>query len=89
MENKTPSSSPAPLPPIPFNKPFIAGRELYHISQAVLSGHLAGNGAFTRKCQEFLETRYGVCGVFYEYMFYPGSKPEGIGAGWEKCEADG
>lgn len=45
--------------PIPFNKPFIAGRELYHISQAVLSGHLAGNGAFTRKCQEFLETHYG------------------------------
>ncbi|MDB5049472.1 MAG: dTDP-4-amino-4,6-dideoxygalactose transaminase [Fibrobacteres bacterium] len=47
--------------PIPFNKPFIAGRELYHISQAVLSGHLAGNGIFTRKCQEFLETTYG-CG---------------------------
>ncbi len=46
---------------IPFNKPFIAGKELYNISQAVLSGHLAGNGAFTRKCQEFLETRYG-CG---------------------------
>jgi dTDP-4-amino-4,6-dideoxygalactose transaminase len=46
--------------PIPFNKPFIAGRELYHISQAVLSGHLAGNGTFTRKCQAFLETRYGV-----------------------------
>ncbi len=46
---------------IPFNKPFIAGRELYFISQAVLSGHLAGNGTFTRKCQNFLETEYG-CG---------------------------
>src|SRR5688500_17545793 len=45
--------------PIPFNKPFIAGRELYHISQAVLSGHLAGNGIFTRKCQEYLEARHG------------------------------
>jgi dTDP-4-amino-4,6-dideoxygalactose transaminase len=56
MENK----AQPPLPPIPFNKPFIAGRELYHISQAVLSGHLAGNGAFSKKCQEFLETRYGV-----------------------------
>jgi dTDP-4-amino-4,6-dideoxygalactose transaminase len=49
------------LPPIPFNKPFIAGRELYHISQAVLSGHLAGNGIFTRKCQDWLQTRQG-CG---------------------------
>jgi dTDP-4-amino-4,6-dideoxygalactose transaminase len=60
MESKTPSSSSTRLPPIPFNKPFIAGRELYHISQAVLSGHLAGNGAFSKKWQDFLETRYGV-----------------------------
>lgn len=48
-----------PLAPIPFNKPFIAGKELYNISQAVLSGHLAGNGIFTRKCQEYLEARHG------------------------------
>lgn len=47
------------LPPIPFNKPFIAGRELYHISHAVLSGRLAGNGIYTRRCQEWLESRHG------------------------------
>ncbi len=47
--------------PIPFNKPFIAGRELYHISQAVLSGQLAGNGQFTKRCQEWIESRCG-CG---------------------------
>ena len=47
--------------PIPFNRPFIAGRELYHISQAVLSGQLAGNGDFTRKCQTWLEAHAG-CG---------------------------
>ena len=29
---------------IPFNKPFIAGKELYNIAQAVLKGHLAGDG---------------------------------------------
>ena len=33
---------------IPFNKPFIVGKELFYISQAVLDGHLAGNGAFTQ-----------------------------------------
>ncbi len=49
-------SAPAP---IPFNKPFIAGKELYNISQAVLSGHLAGNGVFTKKCQAWLETQTG------------------------------
>ena len=45
---------------IPFNKPFIVGNEIQNISKAVLSGQLAGNGAFTKKCQEFLETRYDV-----------------------------
>jgi len=50
-----------PPEPIPFNRPFIAGRELYHIAQAVLSGHLAGNGEFTRKCQGWLEAQAG-CG---------------------------
>jgi dTDP-4-amino-4,6-dideoxygalactose transaminase len=45
---------------IPFNKPFIAGRELYHIAQAVLSENLSGDGVYTRRVQEFLETRFGV-----------------------------
>ncbi len=44
---------------IPFNRPFIIGRELEYISQAVGSGHLAGDGAFTRKCQDWMEQRYG------------------------------
>ena len=44
---------------IPFNKPFIVGKELYYISQAVFEGHLAGDGAFTKKCHEWLEERFG------------------------------
>jgi dTDP-4-amino-4,6-dideoxygalactose transaminase len=31
---------------IPFNRPFIVGKELFYIAQAVLSGHLAGDGQF-------------------------------------------
>ncbi len=43
---------------IPFNKPFIVGKELAYIAQAVLvEAHLAGDGAFTRKCQAWLEQR--------------------------------
>ncbi len=42
---------------IPFNKPFIAGNELFYISQAVLKGHLAGNGHFGKLCQSFLESQ--------------------------------
>jgi dTDP-4-amino-4,6-dideoxygalactose transaminase len=43
---------------IPFNKPFIAGRELSYIARAVLAeGHLAGDGTFTRSSQAWLERR--------------------------------
>jgi dTDP-4-amino-4,6-dideoxygalactose transaminase len=44
---------------IPFNRPFIAGRELFYISQAVLGGHLAGDGKFSKLCQEWMEKRFG------------------------------
>jgi dTDP-4-amino-4,6-dideoxygalactose transaminase len=44
---------------IPFNKPFIVGKELYYISQAVLGGHIAGDGTFTKRCQRWLEEATG------------------------------
>ena len=44
---------------IPFNQPFLTGRETDYIRQAVESGKISGNGAFTQKCQRFLEQRYG------------------------------
>jgi len=44
---------------IPFNKPFLTGKEAHYIYQAVYTGKLSGNGVFTKKCQEFFETRYG------------------------------
>ncbi|MBF0406208.1 MAG: dTDP-4-amino-4,6-dideoxygalactose transaminase [Candidatus Riflebacteria bacterium] len=40
---------------IPFNRPFIAGKELFYISQAVLEGRLAGDGRFTKNCQKWIE----------------------------------
>jgi len=44
---------------IPFNRPFIVGKELYYIAQAVQSGHLAGDGGFTKKCNEWMEQKFG------------------------------
>jgi dTDP-4-amino-4,6-dideoxygalactose transaminase len=44
---------------IPFNKPFLTGRELDYIREAVSLGKISGNGEFTRRCQEFFEQRYG------------------------------
>lgn len=44
---------------IPFNKPFLTGKETQYIEQAVLSGKISGNGVFTKKCQQFFEEIYG------------------------------
>ena len=39
---------------IPFNKPFMTGRELEYIAQAHANGHLSGDGPFTRRCHAHL-----------------------------------
>lgn len=44
---------------IPFNKPFMTGKELWYIAQAHANGHLAGDGAFTKQCSRWLEARTG------------------------------
>lgn len=44
---------------IPFNKPYMTGKETEYIRQAVESGKISGNGMFTKRCQEFFEKRYG------------------------------
>ena len=44
---------------IPFNRPFIVGKELEYIQQAISNFHLSGNGPFTKKCQAWLEERVG------------------------------
>jgi dTDP-4-amino-4,6-dideoxygalactose transaminase len=44
---------------IPFNKPFLAGKETDYILDAVRSGKISGNGIFTKKCHSFFEERYG------------------------------
>jgi dTDP-4-amino-4,6-dideoxygalactose transaminase len=44
---------------IPFNKPYFSGNEINYIKQAIDSGHISGNGEFTRKCHSFFKDRYG------------------------------
>ncbi|HEX5324296.1 MAG TPA: dTDP-4-amino-4,6-dideoxygalactose transaminase [Capsulimonadaceae bacterium] len=45
---------------IPFNKPAVAGCEQSYIAQALASGHISGDGAFTKKCHALLEREVGV-----------------------------
>jgi dTDP-4-amino-4,6-dideoxygalactose transaminase len=48
-----------PGPAIPFNRPCVVGRELEHVVAAVSSGHMSGDGPFTRECAELLERELG------------------------------
>lgn len=44
---------------IPFNRPYITGKELWNIAQAHALGQMAGDGSFTKKCNTWLEQRTG------------------------------
>jgi dTDP-4-amino-4,6-dideoxygalactose transaminase len=44
---------------IPFNWPWQAGRELEYITDVIRSGHLAGDGPFSRRCQDVLRSEFG------------------------------
>ena len=44
---------------IPFNKPYLTGKETDYIKEAVLSGKISGDGMFTKKCHQFFQEKYG------------------------------
>lgn len=44
---------------IPFNKPYLTGKEGHYIYQAVLSGKISGDGVFTKKCHAYFENSFG------------------------------
>jgi dTDP-4-amino-4,6-dideoxygalactose transaminase len=45
---------------IPFNRPSSEGNESLYIAQAIASGHISGDGPFTRKAEALLEQDLGV-----------------------------
>ena len=40
---------------IPFNWPYMTGKEIYYISEAYTNGILAGDGPFTNRCHAWIE----------------------------------
>ena len=49
---------------IPFNRPYLTGKELYYIRQAHQRAQLAGDGYFTKKCHNWLEKNLGTKKAF-------------------------
>jgi len=44
---------------IPFNKPYLTGKEAHYLYDASISGHLSGNGKYTKLCHRWFEEKYG------------------------------
>lgn len=49
---------------IPFNRPCFVGNEQEYIAQSIHNSHISGDGIFTEKCQNFLESALGVNKAF-------------------------
>jgi dTDP-4-amino-4,6-dideoxygalactose transaminase len=44
---------------IPFNWPYAAGKELVYAAEAQRNHHLSGDGPFTKRCHQWIETQTG------------------------------
>lgn len=44
---------------IPFNKPYISGKEITNIQDVLVRGKLSGNGFYAKKCEDFFREQYG------------------------------
>jgi dTDP-4-amino-4,6-dideoxygalactose transaminase len=47
-------------PKIPFNKPFITGKEIEYIASAISNSGIGSDGHFTRRCAELLADRFSI-----------------------------
>jgi dTDP-4-amino-4,6-dideoxygalactose transaminase len=45
--------------PIPFNRPYVGGREIDYIREALGNRRFSGDGPFTARCSRLLEARFG------------------------------
>jgi dTDP-4-amino-4,6-dideoxygalactose transaminase len=45
---------------IPFNRPSVIGNEIEYMHAAIDSGHLSGDGTFTKRCNQYLEKSLNV-----------------------------
>ena len=50
-------------PKIPFNKPFITGKEIEYIASAISNSGIAADGYFTRRCAQALADRFSILKV--------------------------
>jgi dTDP-4-amino-4,6-dideoxygalactose transaminase len=48
---------------IPFNQPYLTGREREYLGEALQSRRISGDGPFARRCQALMQQRFGTASV--------------------------
>lgn len=59
----TSAAQPSGPPPIPFNRPFLTGKESEYVAEAIAQGKIGSDGRFTQGCARLLEERFGITRV--------------------------
>ena len=54
---------------IPFNRPYLTGQENDYLLEAHASGVLAGDGAFTKRCNSWLERSTGTATALLPHSY--------------------
>ena len=67
---------------IPFNKPYMTGKELYYIAEAKFGNILAGDGPFTKSCHGWLEQKDRLCQGVADPFLHCGAGDGGPIAGY-------
>ncbi|MGA2667404.1 MAG: dTDP-4-amino-4,6-dideoxygalactose transaminase [Ignavibacteria bacterium] len=49
---------------IPFNKPYLTGKEIDYLYNAIQSGKISGNGTYTHRCHSFFTEKYNFKNCF-------------------------
>jgi dTDP-4-amino-4,6-dideoxygalactose transaminase len=45
---------------IPFNRPYVSGKEIEYVSQAIGRGEIAADGRFSKGCARIIQERFGI-----------------------------
>jgi len=57
--NEHPAATQPKRARIPFNRPFVAGKEYAYIQEAISNGHISGDGPFSKRCEALLQEMTG------------------------------
>ena len=73
---------------IPFNIPPYVGTEIQYVQEAVDAHKICGDGQFTKKCNAWIEKRFGAVGALLTTSGTTALEMAALLSRWQHCCAD-